>query len=246
MADNGYKIHVSNLKKNFGKLEVLRDISLDVREGEVVVLIGPSGSGKSTLLRCLNLLETATGGQIVIDGHDVTDKHTDINKVRQNIGMVFQHFNLFNHLNVMDNMTLAPVHLKLMTKEQARQEALKLLKRVGLEDKAEAYPSQLSGGQKQRVAIARALEMKPDIMLFDEPTSALDPEMVGEVLAVMKELAREGMTMVVVTHEIGFAREVAHRVIFMEGGYIVEEGTPDEVLLHPKEPRTIDFLSKVL
>ena len=246
MADNGYKIHVSNLKKNFGKLEVLRDISLDVREGEVVVLIGPSGSGKSTLLRCLNQLETATGGQIVIDGHDVTDKHTDINKVRQNIGMVFQHFNLFNHLNVMDNMTLAPVHLKLMTKEQARQEALKLLKRVGLEDKAEAYPSQLSGGQKQRVAIARALEMKPDIMLFDEPTSALDPEMVGEVLALMKELAREGMTMVVVTHEIGFAREVAHRVIFMEGGYIVEEGTPDEVLLHPKEPRTIDFLSKVL
>ena len=246
MADSGYKIHVSNLKKNFGKLEVLRDISLDVREGEVVVLIGPSGSGKSTLLRCLNQLETATGGQIVIDGHDVTDKHTDINKVRQNIGMVFQHFNLFNHLNVMDNMTLAPVHLKLMTKEQARQEALKLLKRVGLEDKAEAYPSQLSGGQKQRVAIARALEMKPDIMLFDEPTSALDPEMVGEVLAVMKELAREGMTMVVVTHEIGFAREVAHRVIFMEGGYIVEEGTPDEVLLHPKEPRTIDFLSKVL
>ena len=246
MADNGYKIHVSNLKKNFGKLEVLRDISLDVREGEVVVLIGPSGSGKSTLLRCLNQLETATGGQIVIDGHDVTDKHTDINKVRQNIGMVFQHFNLFNHLNVMDNMTLAPVHLKLMTKEQARQEALKLLKRVGLEDKAEAYPSQLSGGQKQRVAIARALEMKPDIMLFDEPTSALDPEMVGEVLAVMKELAREGMTMVVVTHEIGFAREVADRVIFMEGGYIVEEGTPDEVLLHPKEPRTIDFLSKVL
>ncbi len=184
MADNGYKIHVSNLKKNFGKLEVLRDISLDVREGEVVVLIGPSGSGKSTLLRCLNQLETATGGQIVIDGHDVTDKHTDINKVRQNIGMVFQHFNLFNHLNVMDNMTLAPVHLKLMTKEQARQEALKLLKRVELEDKAEAYPSQLSGGQKQRVAIARALEMKPDIMLFDEPTSALDPEMVGEVLAI--------------------------------------------------------------
>lgn len=244
--ENGNKIHVANLRKSFGKLEVLKDISLDISEGEVVVLLGPSGSGKSTLLRCLNQLETATSGQIVIDGYDVTDKHTDINKVRENIGMVFQHFNLFNHLNVMDNMTLAPVHLKLMTKEEARREAEKLLRRVGLEDKADAYPSQLSGGQKQRVAIARALEMKPDILLFDEPTSALDPEMVGEVLAVMKELAREGMTMMVVTHEIGFAREVASRVIFMEGGYIVEEGTPDEVLLNPKEPRTIDFLSKVL
>lgn len=240
------KIHVTNLRKNFGKLEVLKDISLDVHEGEVVVLLGPSGSGKSTLLRCLNQLETATGGQIVIDGYDVTDKHTNINKVRENIGMVFQHFNLFNHLTVMDNMTLAPVHLKLMSKSEARDMAEQLLKRVGLEDKADAYPSQLSGGQKQRVAIARALEMKPDIMLFDEPTSALDPEMVGEVLAVMKKLANEGMTMVVVTHEIGFAREVASRVIFMEGGYIVEEGTPDEVILHPREPRTIDFLSKVL
>lgn len=219
---------------------------MDVREGEVVVLLGPSGSGKSTLLRCLNQLETATAGQIIVDGHDVTDKHTDINKVRENIGMVFQHFNLFNHLTVLDNMTLAPVHLKLMTKEQAKEEAMRLLERVGLADKADAFPSQLSGGQKQRVAIARALEMKPDIMLFDEPTSALDPEMVGEVLAVMKELARDGMTMVVVTHEIGFAREVASRVIFMEGGYIVEEGTPDEVILNPKEPRTIDFLSKVL
>ncbi len=246
MEDRQCKIHVTNLKKNFGKLEVLKDISVDVCEGEVVVLLGPSGSGKSTFLRCLNQLETATAGRIVIDGHDVTDKHTNINKVRENIGMVFQHFNLFNHLNVMDNMTLAPTHLKLMTKEQAKDEAMRLLKRVGLEDKAEAYPSQLSGGQKQRVAIARALEMKPDIMLFDEPTSALDPEMVGEVLAVMKELAREGMTMVVVTHEIGFAREVASRVIFMEGGYIVEEGTPDQVILHPKEPRTVDFLSKVL
>lgn len=240
------KIHVTNLKKNFGKLEVLKDISLDVHEGEVVVLLGPSGSGKSTLLRCLNQLETATGGQIIIDGYDVTDKRTNINKVRENIGMVFQHFNLFNHLTVMDNMTLAPVHLKLMSKSEARDMAEQLLKRVGLEDKADAYPSQLSGGQKQRVAIARALEMKPDIMLFDEPTSALDPEMVGEVLAVMKKLANEGMTMIVVTHEIGFAREVASRVIFMEGGYIVEEGTPDEVILHPKEPRTIDFLSKVL
>ncbi len=245
-GSGGSKIHVTNLRKNFGKLEVLKDISLDVQEGEVVVLLGPSGSGKSTLLRCLNQLETATSGQIIINGYNVTDKHTDINKVRENIGMVFQHFNLFNHLTVMDNMTLAPVHLKLMTKEQARQEAERLLRRVGLEDKADAYPSQLSGGQKQRVAIARALEMKPDIMLFDEPTSALDPEMVGEVLAVMKELARDGMTMMVVTHEIGFAREVASRVIFMEGGYIREEGTPDEVLLNPKEPRTIDFLSKVL
>ena len=237
---------MTNLKKNFGKLEVLKDISVDVQEGEVVVLLGPSGSGKSTLLRCLNQLETATSGKIIIDGHDVTDKHTDINKVRENIGMVFQHFNLFNHLTVLDNMTLAPVHLKLMNKEEARTEALRLLERVGLADKADAFPSQLSGGQKQRVAIARALEMKPDIMLFDEPTSALDPEMVGEVLAVMKELARDGMTMVVVTHEIGFAREVADRVIFMEGGYIVEQGTPEEVINNPKEPRTIDFLSKVL
>ena len=244
MADN--KIHVTNLKKCFGKLEVLKDISMDITEGEVVVLLGPSGSGKSTFLRCLNQLETATAGQILIDGYDVTDKHTDINKVRQNIGMVFQHFNLFNHLNVMDNMTLAPVHLKVMTKDEARKKAMELLTRVGLADKAEAFPSQLSGGQKQRVAIARALAMKPDIMLFDEPTSALDPEMVGEVLAVMKELAKEGMTMVVVTHEIGFAREVADRVVFMEGGYIVEQGTPEEVLANPKEPRTIDFLSKVL
>lgn len=247
MADKtDVKISVKNLKKNFGSLEVLKDISLEVTEGEVVVLIGPSGSGKSTFLRCLNQLEKATSGQIVIDGFDVTDKHTDINKVRENIGMVFQHFNLFNHLNVLKNMTLAPVHLKTLSKEDARDKAMQLLERVGLADKAQAYPSQLSGGQKQRVAIARALEMSPDIMLFDEPTSALDPEMVGEVLAVMKELARDGMTMMVVTHEIGFAREVASRVIFMEGGYIIEEGTPEEVLDHPKEPRTIDFLSKVL
>ena len=244
MADN--KISVRNLKKNFGSLEVLKDISLDVSEGEVVVLLGPSGSGKSTLLRCLNQLETVTSGQIIIDGQDVTDKHTNINKVRENIGMVFQHFNLFNHLTVLKNRTLAPVHLKTLSKTEAKDKAMKLLERVGLADKADAYPSQLSGGQKQRVAIARALEMNPDILLFDEPTSALDPEMVGEVLAVMKELAREGMTMVVVTHEIGFAREVASRVIFMEGGYIVEEGTPDEVINHPKESRTIDFLSKVL
>lgn len=247
MADRtDVKISVKNLKKNFGSLEVLKDISLEVAEGEVVVLIGPSGSGKSTFLRCLNQLEKATSGQIVVDGFDVTDKHTDINEMRKNIGMVFQHFNLFNHLNVLGNMTLAPVHLKTLSKEEAKAKAMRLLERVGLSDKAGAYPSQLSGGQKQRVAIARALEMNPDIMLFDEPTSALDPEMVGEVLAVMKELARDGMTMVVVTHEIGFAREVASRVIFMEGGYIIEEGTPEEVLDHPKEPRTIDFLSKVL
>lgn len=247
MAGNSdVKISVKNLKKNFGSLEVLKDINMEVTEGEVVVLIGPSGSGKSTLLRCLNQLEKATSGQIVVDDYDVTDKHTDINQVRKNIGMVFQHFNLFNHLTVLKNMTLAPVHLKTLSKEEAKNKAMQLLERVGLADKAQAYPSQLSGGQKQRVAIARALEMNPDIMLFDEPTSALDPEMVGEVLAVMKELARDGMTMIVVTHEIGFAREVASRVIFMEGGYIVEEGTPDQVFNQPREPRTIDFLSKVL
>ena len=246
MEDKQCKIHVTNLKKNFGKLEVLKDISVDVQEGEVVVLLGPSGSGKSTLLRCLNQLETATSGKIIIDGHDVTDKHTDINKVRENIGMVFQHFNLFNHLTVLDNMTLAPVHLKLMNKEEARTEALRLLERVGLADKADAFPSQLSGGQKQRVAIARALEMKPDIMLFDEPTSALDPEMVGEVLAVMKELARDGMTMVVVTHEMGFAREVSTRVMFMDEGYFVEENAPAEFFANPKNERLKNFLGKVL
>ena len=240
------KIHVEHLKKNFGNLEVLRDVSTDIYEGEVVVILGPSGSGKSTFLRCLNRLEEITGGTVIVDGHDLTDKKTDLNKVRENVGMVFQHFNLFNNLNVMGNMTLAPVELKKATKGEAKEKALHLLNRVGLSDKAEAYPAQLSGGQKQRVAIARALAMDPDIMLFDEPTSALDPEMVGEVLQVMKQLAAEGMTMVVVTHEIGFAREVASRVIFMEGGYIVEEGTPNEVINHPKQKRTIDFLSKVL
>ena len=239
-------ISVKNLYKSFGSHQVLNDINEHIAPGEKIVIIGPSGSGKSTFLRCMNLLERPTSGQIIFDGIDITDPKTDINKVRQHMGMVFQHFNLFNHLTVLDNMTLAPVHLKLMNKEEARTEALRLLERVGLADKADAFPSQLSGGQKQRVAIARALEMKPDIMLFDEPTSALDPEMVGEVLAVMKELARDGMTMVVVTHEIGFAREVADRVIFMEGGYIVEQGTPEEVINNPKEPRTIDFLSKVL
>ena len=243
---NNVKIHISHLKKNFGKLEVLKDVSADICEGEVVVVLGPSGSGKSTLLRCLNRLEEITAGEVVVDGHDMTDKKTDLNKVRQNVGMVFQHFNLFNNLDVMGNMTLAPTELKMATKAQATEKALQLRERVGLLDKASAYPAQLSGGQKQRVAIARALAMNPDILLFDEPTSALDPEMVGEVLAVMKQLAADGMTMVVVTHEIGFAREVATRVIFMESGYIVEEGTPEEVIDHPKQPRTIDFLSKVL
>lgn len=246
MADNKIMVHVQNLKKSFGKLEVLKDISVDISEGEVVVLLGPSGSGKSTFLRCLNQLETATAGQIIIDGQDVTDKQVDINKVRENIGMVFQHFNLFAHKTVIENIMLAPVELKKMTKEEAKAKGMELLKRVGMDDKADAYPSQISGGQKQRVAIARALAMNPDIMLFDEPTSALDPEMVGEVLNVMKELARGGMTMVVVTHEIGFAREVADRIIFMDDGYIVEQGTPEEVILNPKEPRTIDFLNKVL
>ncbi|MBQ0027352.1 MAG: amino acid ABC transporter ATP-binding protein [Lachnospiraceae bacterium] len=240
------KINVRNLKKSFGSLEVLKDISTDIYEGEVVVVIGPSGSGKSTFLRCLNKLEDATSGSIVIAGQDIMSKGININKMRENIGMVFQHFNLFENLNVIDNMTLAPVELKKATKEEAKNRAMELLKRVGLAEKAEAYPSQLSGGQKQRVAIARALCMNPDIMLFDEPTSALDPEMVGEVLDVMKQLAADGMTMVIVTHEMGFAREVADRVLFMDGGYIIEEGTPQEVLLNPKEPRTIDFLNKVL
>ena len=246
MADKKVMVHVANLKKSFGKLEVLKDVSLDITEGEVVVLLGPSGSGKSTFLRCLNQLETVTAGEVLIDGTDVTSKHTDINKVRENIGMVFQHFNLFAHKTVLENIMLAPVELKKMTKEEARSKGMELLARVGMDAKADAYPSQISGGQKQRVAIARALAMNPAILLFDEPTSALDPEMVGEVLAVMKELAAEGMTMVVVTHEIGFAREVADRVVFMDDGYIVEQGTPQEVIENPKEPRTIDFLNKVL
>ena len=240
------KINVMNLKISFGSNEVLKGIDLEVAEGEVVCIIGPSGSGKSTLLRCLNKLEEVTDGHVLIDGKDITEKTTDINKVREEIGMVFQHFNLFPHLSVMDNITLAPVELKRENKEAAKVKAVELLETVGLSEKADAFPSSLSGGQKQRVAIARALAMNPEIMLFDEPTSALDPEMVGDVLEVMKKLAKQGMTMVVVTHEMGFAREVGHRVIFMDGGYIVEEGTPAEVFGNPQNPRTQDFLNKVL
>ena len=243
---NNVKIHVSHLKKNFGHLEVIKDISTDIYEGEVVVILGPSGSGKSTFLRCINRLEERTGGEIIVDGQAITDKKADLNKIRENIGMVFQHFNLFNNLNVIQNLMLAPVQLKKASKEKAKEEAMAMLKKVGLADKADAYPHQLSGGQKQRVAIARSLCMNPDIMLFDEPTSALDPEMVGEVLQVMKDLAAEGMTMAIVTHEIGFAREVADRVLFIDDGYIIEEGTPQEVILNPKEPRAIDFFNKVL
>lgn len=243
---NNVKIHVSHLKKNFGHLEVIKDISTDIYEGEVVVILGPSGSGKSTFLRCINRLEEPTGGEIIVDGQAITDKKADLNKIRENIGMVFQHFNLFNNLNVIQNLMLAPVQLKKASKEKAKEKAMAMLKKVGLEDKAESYPHQLSGGQKQRVAIARSLCMNPDIMLFDEPTSALDPEMVGEVLQVMKDLAAEGMTMAIVTHEIGFAREVADRVLFIDDGYIIEEGTPQEVILNPKEPRAIDFFNKVL
>jgi len=240
------KIVVKNLKKSFGGLEVLKGINLEVAEGEVVCLIGPSGSGKSTLLRCLNRLEKITLGEVVVDGHPISDPNVNINKVRENIGMVFQHFNLFPHLTVTQNITLAPIELKLMDKESAKNKALRLLARVGLAEKAEVYPGQLSGGQKQRVAIARSLAMNPDIMLFDEPTSALDPEMVGEVLEVMKQLVADGMTMIVVTHEMGFAREVADRVLFMDDGYIVEEGTPGEIFGNPREERTISFLNKVL
>ena len=240
------KVKIKNLKKSFHHNNVLNGIDLVINEGEVVCIIGPSGSGKSTMLRCLNKLETATEGQIIVDGHDITDKKVNINKVRENIGMVFQSFNLFSHLTVKKNIMLAPVDLKKMSPEDAEKKAMELLERVGLADKADSYPHQLSGGQQQRVAIARALAMSPDIMLFDEPTSALDPEMVGEVLAVMKELAKAGMTMVVVTHEMGFAREVADRVIFIDEGVIMEEGTPDEVFNHTKNPRAVEFLQKVL
>jgi glutamine transport system ATP-binding protein len=239
-------IEVRGLKKKFVNLEVLKGIDFDVQKSEVLCLIGPSGSGKSTLLRCLNKLEEASDGSIKIDGEDICHSESNVNKLREKLGMVFQSFNLFPHLNVLSNITFAPVELKLMSKEQAEKKARELLKKVGLEDKALVYPDKLSGGQKQRVAIARALAMEPEIMLFDEPTSALDPEMVGEVLQVMKDLAKEGMTMVVVTHEMGFAREVASRVMFMDEGLIVEQGNPEEIFTTPKSPRTKDFLSKVL
>jgi polar amino acid transport system ATP-binding protein len=239
-------IKVNNLKKSFGNHEVLKNISVDIKSKEVVVVIGPSGSGKSTFLRCINMLETITDGKVFIEDVDITDKKSDINEIRTEVGMVFQHFNLFPHKTVLENIMLAPIKVRKSDKEKTRNKALELLRKVGLADKANAYPNSLSGGQKQRVAIARALAMEPKILLFDEPTSALDPEMVGEVLEVMKNLAREGMTMVVVTHEMGFAREVGDRVIFMDEGYIVEENTPNELFGAPKNQRTKAFLSKVL
>ena len=239
-------IQVNDLKKSFGELVVLNGITEHISSGEVVVVIGPSGSGKSTFLRCLNRLEDVTSGEILVGGESITDRKVDVNKIRQKMGMVFQHFNLFPHKTVLENLTLAPVKLKKMNKEEANKKAIELLKMVGLEEKASSYPAQLSGGQKQRVAIARALAMNPEIMLFDEPTSALDPEMVGEVLDVMKNLAKVGMTMVIVTHEMGFAREVASKVLFMDQGIVMESGTPQEVFNNPKNERTKAFLSKVL
>ena len=239
-------IEVKNLKISFGNLHVLKDVSINIQKGEKIVIIGPSGSGKSTFLRCLNRLETPDGGQILFEGNDLTDPKTNLDLCRQKMGMVFQHFNLFPHLTVLQNITLAPVTLKLKTQEEAEKEAMQLLERIGLPDKANVYPSTLSGGQKQRIAIVRSLAMHPDVMLFDEPTSALDPEMVGEVLEVMKDLARDGMTMVVVTHEMGFAREVADRVLFMNEGYIEEEGSPDELFTHPKSERLQQFFKSIL
>lgn len=239
-------IEVKNLKISFGDLHVIKDLSINIEKGEKIVVIGPSGSGKSTFLRCLNRLDTPTGGHILFDGIDMADPKADLDKCRQKMGMVFQHFNLFPHLTVLENITLAPVSLKLKTKAQAEEHAMKLLERVGLQDKANVYPSTLSGGQKQRIAIVRSLAMDPEVILFDEPTSALDPEMVGEVLNVIKDLANEGMTMAIVTHEMGFAREVADRVIFMDGGYIAEEGTPEQIFQHPKSERLQQFLKAVL
>ncbi len=240
------KIHVENLYKNYGALKVLKDVSLDVNEGEVVVVIGPSGSGKSTFLRCLNGIEEISGGKVIVDGKNIADKRTNINKVRENVGMVFQHFNLFPNMTVLKNMTIAPEKVLKKNPDEAKEQAKALLDRVNLADRADAYPDQLSGGQKQRIAIVRALMMEPEVMLFDEPTSALDPEMVGEVLDVMKELAKEGMTMVVVTHEMGFAREVAERIVFMDSGKIIEMGTPEEIFETPKSDRLQSFLAKVL
>lgn len=246
MTTNEMLIEVKGLKKNFGKIEVLNGIDNEIKKGEVVCIIGPSGSGKSTFLRCLNLLEEPTGGQIIFDGTDITDPKTNINIHRQKMGMVFQQFNLFPHMTVLDNMTLAPMKLLNLSKAEAEERAISLLEKVGLADRKDSYPSQLSGGQKQRVAIVRALCMEPQVMLFDEPTSALDPEMVGEVLAVIKDLAKSGMTMAVVTHEMGFAKEVADRVLFIDEGVIAEEGTPDEIFNNPKSQRLQSFLSKVL
>lgn len=246
MTTNETLIKVENLQKSFGSIEVLKGIDTEIKKGEVVCIIGPSGSGKSTFLRCLNLLEEPTGGHIYFDSTDITDPKTNINLHRQKMGMVFQQFNLFPHMTVLKNMTIAPIKLLKLSKEEAEERAIKLLERVGLADRANSYPSQLSGGQKQRVAIVRALCMQPEVMLFDEPTSALDPEMVGEVLEVMKSLAQEGMTMAVVTHEMGFAREVADRVFFIDEGIIMEEGKPEELFSNPKSPRLKDFLSKVI
>ncbi len=246
MTTNETLIKVENLEKNFGKIEVLKGIDTEIKKGEVVVIIGASGSGKSTFLRCLNLLEHPTGGHIYLDGTDITDDATDINIHRQKMGMVFQQFNLFPHMSILKNMTIAPIKLLKISKQDAEAKAMSLLEKVGLADRADAYPSQLSGGQKQRVAIVRALCMDPEIMLFDEPTSALDPEMVGEVLGVIKDLAASGMTMAIVTHEMGFAREVADRIIFIDEGVIAEEGTPEEIFSNPKSTRLQDFLSKVL
>ncbi len=240
------KILVEHLVKKYGDNTVLNDINVSINEGDVVCVIGPSGSGKSTFLRCLNQLEEASSGDIIIDGANLTDKNTDINQVRQHIGMVFQHFNLFPHLSILENIVLAPTDLGRLSKDEAEKKALELLERVGLADKKDAYPDSLSGGQKQRVAIARALAMNPDIMLFDEPTSALDPEMVGDVLGVMKDLAKQGMTMVIVTHEMGFAKEVANRLMFIDGGNFLEDGSPEQVFENPQNPRTKDFLDKVL
>jgi polar amino acid transport system ATP-binding protein len=240
------KVEIRNLHKHFGNNEVLRGMDLDVEEREVICLIGPSGSGKSTFLRCINSLEQPTKGTVVVDGHTITDSHANLDKIRENIGMVFQQFNLFPHLTVLENITIAPIHCKKTNKKDADDKAIRLLASVGLSEKKDAHPANLSGGQQQRVAIARALAMDPDLMLFDEPTSALDPEMVGDVLAVMRKLADEGMTMIIVTHEMGFAREVADRVIFIDEGLIVEQGPPSEVFGNPQNPRTISFLNKVL